>query len=324
MALKKKTKKTNVRTRTELKVFEVFRYKHARAWQQGKEHLIANRLACLFTSATMGIVLGLPGLLFCFLEKTETFNDKTGPSYTITAFAVPELSLEDTVRFSEQWANDQRIERIEVVGKTKAFKEFKDNLGITARNNHLVNPFPNVVFFTLPGHKVGINEATDFHARLEKSAQISSVVSDIAWIRQSGNAMQFLKTSVLVLSILILTGAILVITQSTSYLVLRRQQEIRVQELIGATTNHIRLPFLYSGTMLGLGAGFIALIVIYAVLLAIGTPLSQLAASSNLNIPAIYPESKTILIVLGLSTLSGWTGACIGSTLGIKKTKSSL
>ena len=69
MALKKKTKKTNVRTRTELKVFEVFRSKHARAWQQGKEHLIANSLACLFTSATMGIVLGLPGLLFCFLEK---------------------------------------------------------------------------------------------------------------------------------------------------------------------------------------------------------------------------------------------------------------
>ena len=103
MTFKKKPKKANALTRTDLKVFEVFRTQHTRAWKQGREHLIDHSLSSLFAAATMGLVLSLPRLLFCFLEKSETFNDKVGPSYTITAFTNPELSLEEARQFQKAY-----------------------------------------------------------------------------------------------------------------------------------------------------------------------------------------------------------------------------
>jgi cell division transport system permease protein len=324
MGFRKRLKKTNALSKTNMTLFRVFGEYHRRAWTLGREHLASQKLSAFVTACTMGVVLSLPGLLLCLLETAESLEDEVGPSFTITAFAVPDLSFEETVQFSEEWAKDERIQKIEVVGKAKAFDEFKESLGLTDRSNHLGNPFPHVVFFTLAGHRVEVKDATDLKAKIENNPSISNVVSDALWLNQSRNAVKLLKIFILVLSVLLLLGAILVITQSTGSLVSRRQQEIRIQELIGATTNHIRRPFLYSGTMLGLGAGFTALLVIYVVLLLIETPLLQLASSSDLETLSIYPGSKTILGILALSSLSGWAGSWIGSTLGIKRTKSDI
>ena len=324
MIFRKRIKKTNTLTSKDMQVLRVFRDQHRRAWRLGKEHLINHKLSSLFTAITMGIVFSLPGLFFCLLEKTEILHDKAGPSFTVTAFATHELPFEKTVQFSEEWAQDKRIQKIEVVGKDKAFEEFKDGIGLTGQDNHLGNPFPHVVFFTLRGDQIKTREAMSLQSEMESNPSIGSVISDVVWINQSRYAVRLITTCALVLGCLLVIGAILVVSQSTSSLVSRRGQEIRIQELIGATTDHIRRPFLYSGTILGLGAGLVALLMINFVLIIIDAPVSQLASSSNLKIPSIYPGSKTFVSVLALATLSGWAGSWIGSTLGIKKTKSEM
>jgi cell division transport system permease protein len=85
-----------------------------------------------------------------------------------------------------------------------------------------------------------------------------------------------------------------------------RKEEIVVVKLIGATDAYVRLPFLYSGFLLGLLGGLMASILLVGSLLWIGQSVSVLAA--------LY-QSKFDLTGLGFS---GVLGLCaLGSVIGL-------
>jgi cell division transport system permease protein len=93
--------------------------------------------------------------------------------------------------------------------------------------------------------------------------------------------------------------------------VLTQREEILVSKLIGATDSFIHRPFYYTGAMLGLCAGGVALGAVALALRPLNTAIAEFARlyASEFQLTPLDPLSMTAL--LALSAMLGLVGAAL-------------
>jgi cell division transport system permease protein len=91
--------------------------------------------------------------------------------------------------------------------------------------------------------------------------------------------------------------------------ILTQYAEIELSQLIGATKNFIRRPFLYAGALYGLIGGIFALLITFAVIFLFNQSLAPLAAEYQTNFSLTYPNFLTCIITSLLSLAIGLISA---------------
>jgi cell division transport system permease protein len=93
------------------------------------------------------------------------------------------------------------------------------------------------------------------------------------------------------------------------------REEISVMRLVGASTMHIRGPFVIEGLLYGLVSGVVTLVLLYPVLFWLG-PISQ-NLGTGINLLSYYIENfgKVFLLIIG----SGLVIGAISSYLAVKR-----
>ncbi len=93
--------------------------------------------------------------------------------------------------------------------------------------------------------------------------------------------------------------------------VLTQREEIAVCKLIGATDNFIHRPFYYTGALLGLGAGAVALGGVALALIPLNAAIAEFAHlyASEFQLTALGPAS--IAVLLAVSAGLGLVGAVL-------------
>ena len=195
-----------------------------------------------------------------------------GDSVQVTAY------LEENVTDTRLKEIETQLEAMSVVKSVKhtardvATENFKTQMAGYApdllTDADFANPFPASFKVTLKGE---MKTPEDF-ATLEKVAsEIGALkgVEDVSygqsWVKSYSSFVSALATSGGTTILILLVGALFVVSNSIRASITARREEIQILELIGATSSMIRRPYVIEGAALGLVSSVLAIGISYGV-----------------------------------------------------------
>jgi cell division transport system permease protein len=118
-------------------------------------------------------------------------------------------------------------------------------------------------------------------------------------------------TAITLLGTLFGIGLVAITFSTIRMQVLVGRAEIEVSQLLGASDHFIRRPFLYYGTLLALGGGLVASMLVAVAAFSLRSPLTELAQLYGLS-PSLQPLSlRDSAMLLGSAAGLGWLGAVL-------------
>lgn len=284
-----------------------------RSW---KKHLIlqVSTLAVLFGTFFIICLFGVLGLNF--QKVLALWGDQVQMTIYLKS-ETPEESKSAVARFLEAQSG---VKEVRFVDQKEALDSFQKQIGTYAPN--LLND-PEIASvipesFVLNFEKAFLNQASNLSAFAEKIKSQSSV-EDVTygqeWISSfSGilNSLSLFSKSVIAV---LLAASLLVIGNCIRSSVQQRRHEIEVLELVGATSNWIRMPFVIEGFLMGFVSSTLAVVSCYSVLQVFKTYGLQGSSFSHLSAQlSFFP----FLSIFGIILFAGALGA-LGSYLCVRR-----
>jgi cell division transport system permease protein len=204
--------------------------------------------------------------------------------------------------------------KVEFVSRDKALESLKQRAGLgdvveTLGNN----PLPDAYVLKLASAEdaAGASRIEKLAAGIGKLSGVEIVQMDSAWVKRLA-ALMTLATTVLWLLAATLSGVVLAVVFNTIRLqVLTQSEEIAVSRLLGATDAFVSRPFYYTGAILGLAAGALALAGVMLALLLLNTSVTQLAALYGSPFRLVPLPADTAALLLAGSAALGVLGAAL-------------
>jgi len=151
--------------------------------------------------------------------------------------------------------------------------------------------------------------------QLHQLPHVDTVQVDSAWVKRLAALLGVLRLVLLLLAVTLGVVVIAVVFNTIRLQVLTQREEIAVSKLLGATDNFIHRPFYYTGALLGLCAGAVALGGVALALQPLNAAIAEFArlfASEFQLVPLSAPE------VAGLLAISAGLGL-IGAMLSVQR-----
>ena len=101
---------------------------------------------------------------------------------------------------------------------------------------------------------------------------------DSAWVKRLAALINILRLALLLLAATLGTVVVAVIFNTIRLQVMTQREEILVSKLIGATDSFIHRPFYYTGALLGLCAGALALGAVALALQPLNAAIAEFAS----------------------------------------------
>ncbi len=282
--------------------------------------LVAQRLRQQwFNTLTICLVIGmtatLPGALFVTLDNLQSVSAHLKQDAQISVFLKTEVSSALVQRLMNDIEQLPGVKTVEFVSRDEAWSQLGTQFSGKAMLADLPkNPLPDALFITLadtqPAHLKPIQEA------LQQRAEVDELVIDTAWISRLHHMLNLGKQVSLLFAALLATTMLTVISNTVRMQVLTHQAEIEVSRLIGASHGFIRRPYLYMGSVYGIGGGLLALALLYGVLAALQAPVQLLAGQYQTSFTLSLPLLKVGGSLLACTWLTGFTAAW----LAVRKT----
>jgi cell division transport system permease protein len=180
------------------------------------------------------------------------------------------------------------------------------------------NPLPDSYVMKLEGFASNGADA----ARVDTIADamrglpgVDSVQVDSAWVKRLAALLNVLRLALLLLAITLGVVVIAVVFNTIRLQVLTQREEIAVSKLLGATDNFIHRPFYYTGALLGLCAGAVALGAVALALRPLNTAIAEFARlyASEFQLTPLAP-----LGLAGLLAISAGLGLA-GAMLSVQR-----
>jgi cell division transport system permease protein len=152
-------------------------------------------------------------------------------------------------------------------------------------------------------------------AQLRALPGVDTVQVDSAWVKRLAALLGVLRLALLLLAATLGMVVIAVVFNTVRLQVLTQREEIAVSKLLGATDNFIHRPFYYTGALLGLAAGGVALGAVALALRPLNTAIAEFARlyASEFQLSALDP-----LAIAGLLAISAGLGLA-GALLSVQR-----
>jgi cell division transport system permease protein len=274
------------------------------AWVSLRRH----SLVALGAVANIAVSLALLGGFLLMSANLEHMASQLARQTTIS---VDLRDNADGPAIARQLAEDPRVKTATYVSKTDALKEYAERVNLPYKDlkSAIANPLPNLV-------RVTVRQTDDIGAVIRGAKAIKGV----AQVRYQRDVAEKLfrvadgvKAMGLVLGSIMALAALLLVSTTIQLGVHSRRREIRIMQLVGATNNFIRAPFMVEGAVQGLLGGAVG-----AILLLSGYSYLHSGITANLTfIDLIYSPQFLALFGVGL-VLCGLMFGVIGSLLGTR------
>lgn len=286
---------------------------HTLAMQLVLQRLKAHWLNTLTIWMVIGITVTLPGLLFVALDNLQDASSSIKQDAQMSAFLKPALNGNVIQRLINDVQELPQVKEVRFVPKEEAIKQLgqqflqKDLLADLPQN-----PLPDALFITLADTAPSTTKPVQ--EMLQARDEVEELVVDSVWIERLNSMLVLGKRIALIFASLLGIAMITVISNTVRMQVLTHEAEIEVSRLIGATHSFIRRPFLYMGSIYGLGGGLIAVGLLFAIVLNLKQPVQLLANNYQSNFQLVFHLVNIGGLILLASTLIGWIAAFIALT----------
>jgi len=236
----------------------------------------------LFNVLVVALALTLPFAGLTLLDNVRPLSEQLSVD--------PEISLfmrEDASRAQAE-ALAPRIRQIVAPGKAdvafipreQALASLKERSSLGGVLETLgENPLPDSYVMKLAGFaSAGAADQVDIITeRLRELPGVEAVQVDSAWVKRLAALLGILRLALLLLAGTLGIVVIAVVFNTIRLQVLTQKEEISVSRLLGATNDFIHRPFFYTGALLGLCAGGVALGVVMLGLRPLNGAIAQFA-----------------------------------------------
>lgn len=287
---------------------------HWNAARLAMRRLVATPLNTLLSVLGIGIALALPAAGYVLLGHVKTLTQGRAATPQLTVFLPVDAERRVTLAIEAKLKAEPAVARTQLLAREDTLARMKANGsagGLADVINVLpTNPFPDAIVVT---------PADDTPATLDQLAaalrntkewrDIEHVQVDADWARRLAAFVRLANAGVLLLAGLLGTGLLAIVFNTIRLQALSRGIEVEVSRLLGATDGFIRRPFLWHGSLLGLGGGLVAWLIIVATLLWLREPVAELATLYGIQLHLALPDVLTSIVLFSTAALLGWLGA---------------
>jgi len=274
----------------------------------------------LFNVLVVALALALPFAGITLLDNVRPMSEQLSVDPEVSLFVKPEATREQAEALGPQLRQiiDDSKASITFIPREQALDDLKARSGLSAALDTLGdNPLPDSYVMKLAG-SASAADASRIDAVVEQMHQlphVDTVQVDSAWVKRLAALLGVLRLVLLLLAVTLGVVVIAVVFNTIRLQVLTQREEIAVSKLLGATDNFIHRPFYYTGALLGLCAGAVALGGVALALQPLNAAIAEFArlyASEFQLAPLSAPE------VAGLLAISAGLGL-IGAMLSVQR-----
>ena len=287
---------------------------HKNSIHFSSQRLWLNPLSTWITLAVIALALALPTGLYILLKNLETVAGSDQEIPTISLFLKHSITEQQAIDRAELLSEMPEISEANVVTKDQAVEQFQNIQGFKEILETLDgNPLPHVIIVT-PKMNVLANLEMDmktFADHLKKFPEVDNVQVDLEWVQRLQAIIRIAERVTLVISILLGITVLLVVGNTIRLNIASRKDEIEITQLMGATNQYIRRPFLYEGVWYGFFGGIFSLLIVHFSLLFLVSPVHELAQLYDSEFVISGVGFVIVLKILAASSLLGLIGAWI-------------
>lgn len=291
---------------------------HAYALRSALTHLRAAPGNFLFNVLVVAIALALPIMGLTVMENIRPVASQLSIEPELSIFLKPEIASAESVQLQtpiKQALKKAGIQaKLSFIPKDKALSSMEGTSSLAEVLSSLGNnPLPDAYVLRLSNQDSDKIEAA--RASLKELPQIDVVQVDSAWIKRLSALINVMQTALLFLAGTLAVVVIVVVFNATRLQVISHQAEISVSRMLGATNGFIHKPYYYTGAMLGVLSGALALGIVALALIPLNQAIAEFAqlyaSEFHLSPLALLPSLALLLIskLLGL----------FGSYLSVKR-----
>jgi len=276
----------------------------------------------LFNVLVVAVALALPFAGLTLLDNVRPLSEQLSVDPEISLFMKSGVARADAQALAPQLQQllAGNHAKISFVPREQALESLKDKGGLSDVIETLgENPLPDSYVMKLEGFAATSRaeaERVDLLAEHMRALPgVESVQVDSAWVKRLAALLGVLRLMLLLLAMTLGVVVIAVVFNTIRLQVLTQREEIAVSKLLGATDNFIHRPFYYTGALLGVCAGAVALGAVALALRPLNTAVGEFARlyASNFQLMTLPP-----LAVAGLLAISAGLGL-IGAMLSVQR-----
>ncbi|MCB5191557.1 permease-like cell division protein FtsX [Methylobacillus arboreus] len=281
---------------------------HTLVWRLVLSRILRAKLSTLMIWSVIGIALSLPAILYVVIDNLNQLAGQVKNEPQVSVFMKLDAEPATVEAFRKNLEQHKGIAKQQFVSKEVAWQEMQE-LSQNVASQLDRNPLPDAFFIEPKDHSP--EAISQLQREIEGWPGVEHVLADADWAKRLYALLQLGQKAVLVLSGLLGFALVAVIGNTIRLQIATQREEIEVSKLIGATDGFIRRPFLYAGTLYGLGGSLIALLFVNGILTIFNLSVADLAELYGSSFILTLPGWEISLGVIACAVTLGWIGSYI-------------
>ena len=286
---------------------------HRQALRLVLDRMWQSKLATVMMLSVIGVTLSLPTGLYVVLGNIGKLAGNIESDPQISLFLAIDTQPDAIRALDKKLRANSQIKDFHFVGRDRAWAELKQNAGLEALSAGLEkNPLPDAyVIHASDNTPAAVDQ---LRQELQQWPGVEHAQYDAAWVKRLYSLLQIGREAVLVLFALLGFALFAIIGNTIRLQILTQREEIEVSQLIGATNAFIRRPFLYAGTLQGMGGGIAAWIFLYIAVAIFNSSIDELARLYASDFRMQMPDAGTSCMLIFGAAFLGWSGSYLAVT----------
>jgi cell division transport system permease protein len=270
--------------------------------QVGSGRLRASYITSIISIMLVLFMIGLLGMIILHGKK---LSDYVRENISVSLMLKEDVSNDLVQNYMKRLEKTSYVKHAEFISREQAAKELSNELGEDFVNFLGYNPLPASIDIQL---RAGYANS-DSIARIEKQVMNSNFVKEVVYqkslIDQVNSNISKISLVIISFSFILLIISVILINNTIKLSIYSKRFLIRSMQLVGATENFIRLPFIRLSIIHGIIAAIIADLLLIGTLFLARQRIPEIIALQDFTQFGIF-FLGVLLVGVVLSALSTW------------------
>ncbi|SEN60827.1 cell division transport system permease protein [Duganella sp. CF517] len=278
---------------------------HRYALSAALVHLRRSPGSFLFNIIVVAIALALPFTGVTLLDNVRPMSEQLSVDPEISVFVKQQTPREQAEALAVQLRQTLPDKQAKIIftPREKALESMREKSGLADVLTTLgENPLPDSYVLKLDAFRLAQSggDVDQLAEQIRALPGVDTVQVDSAWVKRLAALLNILHLGLLLLAVTLGTVVVAVIFNTIRLQVMTQREEILVSKLIGATDSFIHRPFYYTGALLGLCAGGLALGAVTLALRPLNVAIAEFARlyASEFQLVPLQPPMMAFLLAL--------------------------
>lgn len=214
------------------------------------------------TVISIALVLLMTGLLGLILVHAKNLSKYVKENIVLNVIVNDNVNEGDVLAMQKDIEKDPYVLRTEYISKELAAKNLKEDLGEDFVEYLGHNPLLPSIDVYLKEQYANTDSIQTFIQKASKSSRVSEIVYQESLIDMVNKNIRIIGIVVLAFTVVLLIIAVALINNTIRLAIYSQRFLIKSMQLIGATKNFIRKPYLFYGIFHGLLGALIAILLL--------------------------------------------------------------